>query len=450
VLTSADNEQVPSPDLDQILALGYPPVGGGKGNSLPIVLYRTGSKPARHVVGIGTWTAKHSVLEPATAIKVGRISEPENPTKQNSKFGLGRKESKMQSIQSSKGTSRGGRSLGRTTAFTLVELLVVIAIIGVLVGLLLPAVQAAREAARRIECQNHLKQMGLALLNHHEALRRFPSGGWCAYWGPDPDRGTGRAQPGGWSYSLLRYMEEGNLAMLGSDGDPNTITQKQKDGVTKMCQTPLGMFYCPSRRAATLYPYTSTNDPYYGKNPMTQSAKMDYAVNAGQWWEVVIHGPNVATLQEGDAAASSFPTALQNAFSQFPNYRWDGIAWQFSEITISQVTDGTSNTIALGEKFMNSDYYETGQDLGDNEDWLQGPIDSARRIGILPNDKFRRDNPPGVIDPLPFGFGSSHTEGANFVFCDGGVHLLSYEIDPDLVIRLGNKSDGETISGDAF
>ena len=158
----------------------------------------------------------------------------------------------------------------------------------------------------------------------------------------------------------------------------------------------------------------------------------------------------MATLKEGDAAANSFPTALQDAFNQYPKFRWDGIAWQFSEINISQITDGTSKTIAIGEKFMNSDYYETGQDLGDNEDWLQGPIDSGRRIGLLANDKFRRDNPPGVIDPLPFGFGSSHSEGANFVFCDGSVHLIGYDIDPDVCIQLGNKSDGETISGDAF
>src|SRR5262245_5204062 len=89
-------------------------------------------------------------------------------------------------------------------AFTLVELLVVIAIIGILVGLLLPAVQAAREAARRTQCQHNMKQLGLAMLNHHDTYKRFPSAGWGAWWGPDPDRGTGRKQPGGWTFSLLK------------------------------------------------------------------------------------------------------------------------------------------------------------------------------------------------------------------------------------------------------
>ncbi len=99
---------------------------------------------------------------------------------------------------------------------------------------------------------------------------------------------------------------------------------------------------------------------------------------------------------------------------------------------------------------MNSQFYESGQDLGDNEDWLQGPIDSGRRIGRLVNDRFRRDYPPGVIDGLPFGFGSVHVEGAYFAFCDGSVHLVSYDIDLDVGIRLGNRSDGESIPGDLF
>src|SRR5207244_13274785 len=93
-------------------------------------------------------------------------------------------------------------------AFTLVELLVVIAIIGVLVALLLPAVQAAREAARRMQCQNNLKQFGLAFQNHHDTQKHLPTDGWGYGWVGDPDAGFGADQPGGWTFNILPYCEQ--------------------------------------------------------------------------------------------------------------------------------------------------------------------------------------------------------------------------------------------------
>src|SRR5262245_56477715 len=127
--------------------------------------------------------------------------------------------------------------------FTLVELLVVIAIIGILVALLLPAIQAAREAARRTECTNHLKQLSLGALNHENAHKFLPSGGWGFMWTGDPDRGVGATQPGGWPYSLLNFLEEGAVHAIGaglSDAEKKAQTLRQK-------ATPVPVFYCPTR-----------------------------------------------------------------------------------------------------------------------------------------------------------------------------------------------------------
>lgn len=332
-------------------------------------------------------------------------------------------------------------------AFTLVELLVVIAIIGILVALLLPAVQAAREAARRMQCQNNLKQLGLAMLNHHDTYKRFPSGGWGPYWGPDPDRGTGQRQPGGWTYSILPFLEEGNLDALGKDGDPKTITAQQKQGITQLVQTPLTAFYCPSRRATRTYPYTGGNAPI-GFDPVQTAAKSDYAANAGQYWDFVIHG-GANNVQQGDDPSTW--SGLAAAFQSWPDFRWDGICYNGSEINLKKVTDGTSMTMMIGEKFMNSDYYETGQDLGDNEAAFEGAdIDNLRRAGTFPNDFLRPDNLPGVIEALPRGFGSVHVAGIFLVFCDDSARLISYDIDQDVFVRIGNKSDGGIVSANAL
>ena len=156
----------------------------------------------------------------------------------------------------------------RTAAFTLVELLVVITIIAILIALLLPAVQAAREAARKLQCANHLKQIGLACLNHEAAQGFLPSGGWGNYFCGDPDRSFDKRQPGGWLYNILPFMERGNVHDHGKNND--TIHGDQDadkagtytgsgagisygSGVGLTVQTPVADYFCPSRRPPVLY-----------------------------------------------------------------------------------------------------------------------------------------------------------------------------------------------------
>jgi prepilin-type processing-associated H-X9-DG protein/prepilin-type N-terminal cleavage/methylation domain-containing protein len=327
-------------------------------------------------------------------------------------------------------------------AFSLVELLVVIGIIGILLALLLPAVQAAREAARQMQCKNNLKQIGSGALNHEQATGFFPTGGWGDAWVGDPDRGSDKRQPGTWTYNILPYIEQEALRSRGSG--QNYAAKRQS--LLNVVSTPLALFNCPSRRSCQALPYlpVSSRAPphmytgYFCNLDMpTVVARSDYAGNSGEW--LVVGLPQ--SLQEADTT-----------------YAWPntgpatGIFFTRSCTRMADVTDGATNTILFGEKYVDPLYYLTGGSYGDSETMYCLNTDTVRG--------FQRDLRSGIDQPfmqdtsgktfLDPSFGSAHSNGANFAFCDGSVRSISYDTDPMTLWRLGNRRDGQPIDASAF
>jgi prepilin-type processing-associated H-X9-DG protein len=302
-----------------------------------------------------------------------------------------------------------------------VELLVVIAIIGILVALLLPAVQAAREAARRTECQNHLKQIGLGFQTHHDVNRFFPSGGWGWSWTGDADLGFDERQPGGWVFNILPFTE--NLAVhdlgLGETPAGKMAAHSQR------LATPLAIFNCPSRRAAHTYP--AMYNPY-NATATANVAKTDYGANCGNYTR--------CEIDAGPAYPSSTPPATPPEET--------GVSYRCSKVSIAQILDGTGFTIAVGEKYLPRAAYFSGTDSADNESMYVGYDNDLFRST---NGTFGLPHPDSDNVANQLVYGSAHPGGFNAVFCDGSVHVISYNIDAFVYDGLGHRADGKVLSG---
>jgi len=134
----------------------------------------------------------------------------------------------------------------RRTGFTIVELLIGVSIVAALTAVTLPAIQASREAARLTSCRNNVTQLSKAMVQFEGYYGYFPSGGWSGQWLGVADRPGDSAQPGGWAYSVLPYMEEMATRNIVSNVSPGGAAA----AYNKLVTTPVPGFSCPTRRVA--------------------------------------------------------------------------------------------------------------------------------------------------------------------------------------------------------
>jgi prepilin-type N-terminal cleavage/methylation domain-containing protein/prepilin-type processing-associated H-X9-DG protein len=348
-------------------------------------------------------------------------------------------------------------STSRRQGFTLIELLVVIAIIAVLIGLLLPAVQKVREAAARMSCQNNLKQIGLALHNYHDANAKFPSGAeercpanitfgsnaGCTYYA-------------NWSISILPYIEQGNLANTYNYNLPNYMPGFTQNMVP--VQQFVKVYTCPSDTRAnqliapdTLAPDGSSNDGTFkyassSYRCMTgvgiyqdtyKGLAADTDTLGGYWYEAV-------SAANGNTKYKDASGRLLGTTGIFHTDNFTGL----SPTVLTQISDGTSNTIMVGEK-----HFITHPTRGP----LWGASFNLYSKGAVYPYTALNPNMPLQLSPdfdlcaskmnsnyCKYGWASLHGGGLiQFVFADGSVHGVAASVDLNVLAAMATINGGE-------
>lgn len=353
--------------------------------------------------------------------------------------------------------------------FTLVELLVVIAIIGILVGLLLPAVQAAREAARRMSCQNNTKQIMLANHNFHDAHKGFPMGA---------EFGVGTA----WSALILPFMEQTaayNILTFQEDSQGNYQWAAGLPGIPGetalnhpafgffrnifVCETPFSVFRCPS----SAFPESAAD--ISGDNWIVQKRTPSNYLGCVSGVLADDRRPRVVSSPWGGSGTVEVISDLDGIFIQKMNHqriKRNGASYGLTGSRIGDITDGTSNTICVGEAepdlqvlpdmgvvrednrpmFGRKDHWPIGSDDVDTTN--QGDMsEHLGSTGVLMNHP---RVPPGTPEFAAYelSFGSRHTGGANFGLADGSVRFLTDSIDRVTYSALGSRAGGEVVQLD--